>query len=280
MFKQRGCKRGAVMRQKWGRERTAGRFPSRKPWWSIAAVTLAVLAGALINDCCYEWTCTPLQKFYAPVFTESADVRMASRVNSYTVLTVVTRGGQRLAVDRDVTGSREYSFKLTQAALNSGAIRLEWQRKLYENASLHGLLRHYIYHDRSPELFAKPALWVGFGVLVVGLALAIPKDLARAKQRKHGRRLKGPELVTAAGFNRRNHSDGIGFLQQQDLFEGPIGRKLSVCIPRKIESSHILVLGDTGTGKSALIRQILLQVEARGDTAIVYDPALEYTPLF
>src|SRR5438874_10650108 len=31
---------------------------------------------------------------------------------------------------------------------------------------------------------------------------------------------------------------------------------------------------------STLIRQILLQVEARGDTAIVYDPALEYTPKF
>jgi hypothetical protein len=33
-------------------------------------------------------------------------------------------------------------------------------------------------------------------------------------------------------------------------------------------------------GKSTLIRQILLQVEARSDTAIVYDPALEYTPKF
>src|SRR5260370_16550704 len=39
-------------------------------------------------------------------------------------------------------------------------------------------------------------------------------------------------------------------------------------------------MGDTGMGKSTLIRQILLQVEARGDTAIVYDPALEYTPKF
>ena len=33
-------------------------------------------------------------------------------------------------------------------------------------------------------------------------------------------------------------------------------------------------------GKSAIIRQILRQLEDRGDTAIVYDPALEYTPQF
>jgi hypothetical protein len=41
-----------------------------------------------------------------------------------------------------------------------------------------------------------------------------------------------------------------------------------------------MMIGDTGAGKSSLIRQILMQVEGRGETAIVYDPALEYTPQF
>jgi type IV secretory pathway TraG/TraD family ATPase VirD4 len=39
-------------------------------------------------------------------------------------------------------------------------------------------------------------------------------------------------------------------------------------------------MGDSGTGKSALIRQLLGHLEHRGDTAIIYDPALEYTPQF
>ena len=51
-----------------------------------------------------------------------------------------------------------------------------------------------------------------------------------------------------------------------------------VRIPRERESSHVMMMGDTGAGKSSLIRQILMQVEERGETAIVYDPALEYTP--
>jgi len=268
------------MRQKWGRERYAGAFPSRKPLWTIAAVIFTVLAGALINYCCYEWTWTPLEKYYAPMFAQTGDTRTAGRTRSYTVLTVTTHAGSRLAVDSDVAGSQEYSFKLTEEALKTGAVRLEWQRRQYENAKLHALLRHCIYHDRPLEAVAKPALWGGFGVFVVGLALGIPKDLARARQRKHGRRLKGPELVTASSFNRRNHADGIGFLQQQTFGARLTGKRRWVRIPRKIESSHILIIGDTGTGKSALIRKILLEVEARGETAIVNDPALEYTPQF
>ena len=41
-----------------------------------------------------------------------------------------------------------------------------------------------------------------------------------------------------------------------------------------------MVMGDSGTGKSALLRQVLMQIAARGETAIVYDPALEYAPQF
>jgi type IV secretory pathway TraG/TraD family ATPase VirD4 len=268
------------MRQKWGRDRSAGRFPSRKPLWSVAALIFSILASALINYCCYEWTWTPLQKYYAPIFAETGDPRTAGQTRSYPVPTVITRAGSRLAVDSDVTGSREDSFRLAEPALKAGAVRLEWQHQRYQNARLHALLRHSIYHDQSPEVFAKPALWGGFCVFAICLAVAIPKDLARARQRKHGRRLKGPELVTTSRFNGRNHSDGIGFLQQPDFLARLTGKRHWVRIPRKIESSHILLMGDTGTGKSALIRKILLEVEARGETAIVYDPALEYTPQF
>jgi predicted GTPase len=33
-------------------------------------------------------------------------------------------------------------------------------------------------------------------------------------------------------------------------------------------------MGDTGTGKSSLIRQLLEQIAEREETAIIYDPAL------
>jgi len=51
-------------------------------------------------------------------------------------------------------------------------------------------------------------------------------------------------------------------------------------VPRNLEANHFLLMGDTGSGKSSAIRQILRQIAERGETAIVYDPALEFTPEF
>jgi type IV secretory pathway TraG/TraD family ATPase VirD4 len=142
-------------------------------------------------------------------------------------------------------------------------------------------LGQWIYRDETFLDFVKPGLIAGIVVFLVVLALAIPRDSQRARERKEGRRLKGPELVTAQEFNRRNRSDGIGFeLTERTLIQRAFGKVQRLFLPRAAESSHILIMGDTGMGKSTLIRQILLQVEARGDTAIVYDPALEYTPKF
>jgi len=49
---------------------------------------------------------------------------------------------------------------------------------------------------------------------------------------------------------------------------------------KRLESSHILLMGDTGSGKSSAIRQILRQVRERGDSAIVYDPAMDFVGEF
>ena len=43
----------------------------------------------------------------------------------------------------------------------------------------------------------------------------LPRDQKRRRVLKYGRRTKGPELVSAAEFNRNNQSDGIGFLTKE-----------------------------------------------------------------
>ncbi|HLH10098.1 MAG TPA: type IV secretion system DNA-binding domain-containing protein [Terriglobales bacterium] len=49
---------------------------------------------------------------------------------------------------------------------------------------------------------------------------------------------------------------------------------------KKAEAQHMQIIGDTGTGKSALMFQALRQVRSRGDSAIVYDPAREFVKRF
>ena len=62
------------------------------------------------------------------------------------------------------------------------------------------------------------------------------------------------------------------------LKSGATGKDLVLKADRK--AHHIQIAGDTGTGKSTLIRQIIRQVETRGDVAIIFDPDREYIQEF
>ena len=122
--------------------------------------------------------------------------------------------------------------------------------------------------------------------------MAVPKDRARRMVWKFGRRLRGPELVTTAEFNEKlgrrkwlttYFPDGIAFVNLEQTWVDRLLRRDRgrwVRIPREREAMHFLIVGDSGTGKSAAIRQVLSQIWERGETAIVYDPALEYLPQF
>jgi hypothetical protein len=274
------------MSREWGRNQYTGEWPNPKPAWMVATLFLAALSVAAICTYRYVHVLTPLQRFYLKTYIRSglrAEINL-SKTDRYVLLNVVDKKGSRLALDEEVmpvtTASGQATFALTEEAVRMGDRRLVFQQGQYDNARLHAFLGHWIYRDQSFTEFLRPALWGGLGVFFVGLLIAIPRDAARARARKEGRRLKGPELVTVSDFNRRNRSDGIGFEQTQTFLQRVFGQVRTLRLPRAIEPSHILIMGDTGTGKSTLIRRILSQIEERGETAIVYDPALDYTPEF
>src|SRR6267378_279955 len=210
--------RGYAMKQKWGREDDAGDFPSERGVWTIGAFCVALLSVFAIAGYRYMRVWTPLQRHYLTAYV-GTPVAGAFRTDGwYTLLMVVTRKGTRMALDNEVepfvTEKGESTFTLTEDAIKVGDLKLEWQRARYDNEKLHEFLGHWIYQDQTLTDLAKPALRSGLGVLLVGLVVAIPMDSARKRIRKHGCRLKGPELVTVRAFNRRNRSDGIDFLQQ------------------------------------------------------------------
>ena len=100
-------------------------------------------------------------------------------------------------------------------------------------------------------------------------------------EERHGRRTKGPEIGSASRWFRPQRADGIRF---QLRFESPLWGRLPFGpiyrMPRRLESSHILLMGDSGSGKSSAIRQILRQVQGRGESGIVYDPAMDFVGEF
>ena len=129
--------------------------------------------------------------------------------------------------------------------------------------------RSDLYGGRYVSELLRPPLVFSAVLTVLFVAVAVPLDRLRADQRRIGRRLKGAESVGARAFSKG--ADGIAFRQ----VSGP-----ALVIPRGLETSHILLAGDTGTGKSTLIGEILETVARRGETAIVYDPAMEYITRF
>jgi len=273
------------MSREWGRNQYAGEWPNPKAAWTIATVLLAVVSVAAICVYRYAYVLTPLQKLYLTTYIRSGlRAGIGFKTGRYALLNVMDKKGSRLALNEEVmpvkTATGETAFGLTEPAVKLGDRRLVWQEGQFDNGKLNEFLGHWIYRDLTFFDFLKPALFGGLGVFIVSLLIAIPKDAARARARKEGRRLKGPELVTVRQFNRRNRSDGIGFPQTQTLRQRMLGKVPTLRLSRTIEPSHILIMGDTGTGKSTLIRNILLQIHERGETAIVYDPALDYTPEF
>jgi hypothetical protein len=146
----------------------------------------------------------------------------------------------------------------------------ELQGRIFEGKSIHQLFGHSLAATFSTSLL----------LVVIGLSL----DRSHESKSRDGRHIRGPGIVSRYAFNsasRRN--PGLRFpltnwRNPVELFQGPGGRDL--VIDRAKEAHHIQISGDTGSGKSTLIRIILYQVEERGDTAIVYDPHREYLTEF
>ena len=173
-------------------------------------------------------------------------------------------------------------FVLTDRARARGYQLLLYPPREWNNAALSDRLQADVYGTALFGLIQRP-LFCGFIALVYGLLLAIPADKKRARIRKYGRRVEGPEEVRASEFNYRCESDGVGFLTLEKLtFGDRLWRRewRYARIPRDLEDSHFEIMGDSGAGKSALIRHVLMQVDERAASAVIYDPALEYTGQF
>jgi hypothetical protein len=242
----------------WGRRDNAGRWPPRNGAWTLTALLVSVLISCGVFVRQYQTSWTPLQRLYFSAYVRTAVMRRIglSGTGHYRVLCLATDRASLIAASND---------------LGTGTRALIWITESYPHAALHTFLRRSVYDGRGLAGLAKPALWSAVALGLPGLVVAVPADILRARRRRHGRRLKGPELVSIRRFTRRLDATGIGFVQRSGTW---------LRVPRALESSHFLIVGDSGTGKSVLIRQLLQQLEARGETAIVYDPALEYTGQF
>lgn len=274
-------------------------WPSRKPVWTITAFVVALLSVPLFAYTKARLTWSPLECLYLRQYVVGAlKIHLSySKVGGpYRVLEVVNKKGEaQMALDGDVvpieTSGRagEIPVALSDEAQRTGwvSLRVTPPRDV-DHVKFHSYIRHWIYKDVGLRDVALGALVPGAAVLVLGLYFAFPVDRRRWSLRKYGRRLRGPELVSVEDFNASHKADGVclvgesprGLLIRLKRLVGIETPRSAVCLPRSIESSHMSVMGDSGTGKGVTMAQLLEQVASRNESAIVYDPALEYLPRF
>ena len=272
----------------WGRKIYQS-WPSRHPVWTISAFFGAVIFFMLALATQYARSWSFVERFYLPVYAKTWMHGLFPKAQTrYNLIAGVTaKGEQRIALAGEVEAATNAQgqpvYVLTDEGRRNGLVRLVWDTGVFNDRRLHEFLAHWIYRDQTPWDYVRRPAYAALGAFVLLLFIALPRDRARWLVRKHGRRLRGPELVTTAGFNSRHAADGMAFVnEERGVMDRLVRRNASrwVRVPREREAMHFLIMGDSGMGKSAAIRQLLAQIWERGETAIVYDPAMEYLPQF
>ena len=267
------------------------RFPSRGLWllWLILFFAVGPFLVALPAALWLGLTMNPVQNFYLGTYATCSMLSSypgALTTVRYVEKTAPRRSPEPLLPEDAMKGSdARHSIALSPKALSEGwyGVTITPPQKVRAK-ELQAYLQDTIYDGDSAWLiFLRPvlyllalvlflyALWITFGHRL---------RVSREQEQRHGRRTKGPELASALRW-RGAKTDGIRFRLR---FENRLLRWLpfgpSYCIPKRLEASHVLMMGDTGSGKSNAIRQLLRQVRERGESAIVYDPAMDFVSEF
>jgi type IV secretory pathway TraG/TraD family ATPase VirD4 len=264
----------------WGRKETIVR-PPHAPVYVFSAAFAAVFLTCLFLVLYLAFLMTPLQRWYLPLYLRTGVVGMVRKADTYHLLSVADAHlHARPATEADVElgstpqpGRQPLPLALSDSARASGLVYLyPGPKASYRNGPLHAYLQWFVYDGHSVVAAFRWPLLGGLVAFLGLLPFAVLKDVARFKEMKYGRLLKGPVLVSPKEFNAAVKGDGVGFrtLESKHLMR----------IPQQAEGQHIELIGDTGVGKSRLIYQLLLQIRERGHSAIVYDPACEFVQRF
>ena len=263
--------------QRWGRKES-NIWPPRGFYYTWGAVFLALVFAGFLVYLRFSFAFNPLERYYLPYYLRS---QMSIRPSAKFQLLYVGNGRHwRLALPDDVedgstpqaTG-KPLPIQTSDKARNAGErLLVREPERAYSAKSVHQFLSRYIY--AGADVWALFSMQVYFGIsgLLLVLPFTLPKDIKRRKELRYGRRLKGPYLVDAKQFNAAVRGDGVG-IQTEDI-------DALLRIPARAENQHILAIGDTGSGKTSIIRQLAFRVQERGECAVIYDPAGEFIRQF
>jgi hypothetical protein len=272
--------------QTWGRKETIV-WPPHAPIYTFSALALGIFATLFFVWQFLRFTETPLRRTYTETYIQSLVGATFKQHGKYRLLYVGDgNAAPRLALPADfVPGETRlpngavFPVELSEATRHQGyTVFYRGPEKDYNDAALSRWLRSVYFDGQGLLDIYAASLGEGLLVLVIALVFAGRADVKRFRELKYGRHLKGPVMVSPSEFNKALKADGLAIETSKKPWY--LRKPIQLRIPRGAEPKHIQIMGDTGTGKSTLIKQLLQQVADRGEIAIVYDPAGEFTESF
>lgn len=230
-------------------------WPRRPPLWTTLACLLSMVLAVAYCEVARRSE-SPLQKAFLPTYLQAA---------IWSTLPPAPSFRKNALYARKFTLPNHASITIPPRLLYR-----QLQVRVFDGQPLHTLFANALAAALSTSLL----------LLVVGASL----DRAHESESRNGRHIRGPRILTRYGFHSATLKvPGMRFpltvrRSPIEFLKGRRGRDL--VIDRSKEAHHFQISGDTGSGKSTLIRRILYQVEERGETAIVYDPHREYIQEF
>src|SRR5215469_14701210 len=276
---EREARRSIMAEVTWGRKETIV-WPPHKPIYTLGALFLGLIATGFFVYFRFIFALSPLQQFYLPMYIKTtATASIPIHANYGMLLMSDTKQRAWYARDVDVepvstpqpTGTP--SLQLSNSARRRGMVMLYRSVPLaLSGAGVQEYLRRQIYEGEALSRIFGLQLALGGIFFLIQLPWSIPKDIRRWKEMKYGRRLKGPVLVSPKQFNKAVQGTGIGIKVD--------GSRDPLRVPKLAEDQHFEIIGDTGSGKTTIIMQMLRQIQARKHSAIIYDPACEFIERF
>jgi hypothetical protein len=264
----------------WGRKETII-WPPHKPIYTLGALFLGLIATGFFVYFRFIFVLSPLEQFYLPAYIKTTITTSVPIHVEYRMLLVSdAKHGVWYARDIDVApgsttqpSGKPIPLQLSDSARRRGMVLLYRSMPLaLSGAGLQRYLAQQVYDGQTLISLFGIQLVLGGIFFLLQLPWSIPKDIRRWKEMKYGRRLKGPVLVTPKQFIKAIHGTGIGIKVDQS---GDLLR-----VPERAEDQHFEIIGDTGSGKTTIIMQMLRQIQARKHSVIIYDPACEFIERF
>jgi type IV secretory pathway TraG/TraD family ATPase VirD4 len=136
----------------------------------------------------------------------------------------------------------------------------------------------------GPQMYQAPfTVWFGYygaRTALMPVGLVTWTLFWRARHRIDTEHLRGLQLLTGPEHQRQLNGGWLKQAYHQAIGEVSGIRIGPVALPRKHEFRHILIVGETGTGKTVLNRHLLHEVQDRKESAIIYDPECEFVAEF